>query len=312
MSTTTPHFGLVLPDGTDPIARTTQINGNFSTVDTLARAIICTSGTQPSSPFAGQTIFETDTRLLRVRNDANNAWTTVANLVQHVTSSTRPASPAANQMIYETDTRALVVRNSANTFWYHVTGIPIVTSTALLDLFYTNQIVYDTSVPGLRRYNGTTWEIWDPNTQWKYKSTNESVTSSTTLQNDDTFSFTVVANAAYAVEGYCVIDGIDAPAGGLKSAFVGPAGASVFFTNFGSTSEQISGLTLYNMVAQGIGATRNQATNGVSVPMSFQPKATLVIGATAGTVNFQWAQVTSNATPTRILGGSWMKATRIA
>lgn len=309
MSTLSPNFGLTLPDGPDVISRSV-INGNWTLVDTLARAIICTSATQPSSPFPGQTIFETDTQRLRVRNDANSAWTTVANVVLNCTSATRPASPSANQMIFEVDTGSLVVRNAANTVWFN-TSMPIVSNLTQVASAYTNLIVYDTTVPGLKRYNGGGWELFHPNAQFKFKASNESVTSSTTLQNDDVFSFPLVANAAYALEGYVPYTALaGSSSGGLASDWTLPAGASLLWTNFGTPLND-GNLTQYNIVAQGLGATRSTAGNAGTV-MSFQPKGIFVVGGTAGTAQFRWAQSVSSATATVLLGGAWMRVTRIS
>lgn len=309
MSTLSTNFGLTLPDGTDPISRS-SINGNWTLVDTLARAITCTSATRPSSPFAGQVIFETDTLSILIRNVANSAWTLVSPRVQSVTQATRPGSPTASQVIYESDTNALVVRNSANTVWNYASGIPIVNGTVGVNTT-TNMIVYDTTVPGLRRYNGGAWELFHPNTQFKFKASNETVTSSTTLQNDDVFAFTVVANAAYAMEGYIPYTALaGSSSGGIQSDFTMPAGGSMFWTNFGTPAND-GNLTQYNLVAQGSGAARNSAGNAGTV-MSMQPKGIFVVGGTAGTVQFRFAQSVSSATSTVVLGGSWMKLTRIS
>jgi hypothetical protein len=311
MSTLSPNFGLTLPDGPDPISRS-SINGNWTLVDTLARAIICTSATRPSSPFAGQVIFETDTLSILIRNVANSAWTLVSPRVQSVTQATRPGSPAASQVIYESDTNALVVRNSANTVWNYVSGIPIVNGTVGVNTT-TNMIVYDTTLPGLRRYTGGAWEIWHSNAIHKYKAATESVTSSTTLQNDDVFAFSVVANAAYEMEGCIFYDGAQDPAGGLSMAFTIPVSASALWCNFGTNGDIIStSLTEYNAVSQGTNARTVGTQITATATMACQPKGTFVIGANSGTVQFQWAQGASNATATRILGGSWMKLTRMA
>lgn len=152
---------------------------------------------------------------------------------------------------------------------------------------------------------------------WIRKPSTESVTSSTSLQNDDHFAFSVAANSVYALEGYVLYDGAQAAnsptsVGGLKSAFTGPAAASMSWTNFGGATEFAGDLATYNMVAQGLTTSRNVATQvTATATMSFQPKGTLVTGVNAGTLQYQWAQATSNATATRVLANSWMKLTKI-
>lgn len=54
------------------------------------------------------------------------------------------------------------------------------------------------------------------------KSADEAVTSSTTLQNDDDFSFTVAANTSYVVEGVLIVDG--SSSGDFKAAWSIPSG----------------------------------------------------------------------------------------
>lgn len=155
-STVTPNFGLFLPTpGTDEPFRISDINTNWTLVDTLARAVSCTSVTQPSSPFAGQMIFETNTLLLRRRNDANSAWVTVAGLAITATSGGPPSSPTAGQFYFESDTGALVVRNNGGT-WQH-TGIPAVSSTTLIVAPRTGQIVFVTADNSIMRYTGGAW-----------------------------------------------------------------------------------------------------------------------------------------------------------
>lgn len=304
-TTTTTHFDLVLPDD-DELLDQDVINGNMSILDSLARAIICTSGTRPSTTFAGQVIFETDTSLLLIRNNANSAWTAAASLVPHVTASTRPGSPVANQMIYETDTHSLVIRNAANNLWENV-GIPTVSSTALLPTPYTGQLVYDTVTHTIKRYNGSVWATWDPNTTWISKSANENVTNSTTLQNDDHFAFTVATGAFYTLEGYLVVDG--AVGGDLKLDFTLPAGASMHWTNFGNNT---GGVTQYNIATQAASVARAVSGNGGTASASLQPKGYVNIGGTAGTLQLRWAQNTLSGTASTIYASSWMKLTRIA
>lgn len=192
------------------------------------------------------------------------------------------------------------------------TSIPIVTATSDITSPYTNQIIYNSTSGTLHRYTGSTWVLFDANTQWIYKTTTESVTSSTTLQNDDSFLFSMVANSAYAIEGYIAYDGAADPAGGMKTAFTGPASSSLLYTNFATNGDIVgTNLVEYNVVAQGVTVERGLGTNGATV-MTFQPKGTFVVAGTAGNAQYQWAQQASNATATRILSGSWMKFTRIA
>lgn len=140
------------------------------------------------------------------------------------------------------------------------------------------------------------------------KTITESVASSTTLQNDDELVLAVAANSKYALEGYFLYDG--STAADLKVAFTVPTGATINWSPFAPTSGV--GTTDYNVtVITTSGGTRGVACNGATV-MSMQPKGYISVGATAGNLQLQFAQVASNATATRILAGSWMMLTRLA
>lgn len=268
-TTTTARLGLVLPDDAELLDEL-PFNGNLETIDDNIGLIVCTSSTQPSSPYGGQGIYETDTRKVQVRNASNLAWVNIG-------------------------------------------GIPIVAATADITAPYNGQMCFNLADGTLYRYqtSNTTWYRY-PDSQMKYKAATESVTSSTTLQNDDIFSWSVLANSAYALSGYVVYDGAQSSAGGLKTTFTGPASSSMFYTNFGGSDETSGSLSTHNMVIQGLTGTRNMPTQVTASTMSFSPKGTLVVGVTAGTLQFQWAQAVSNGTATRIMGGSWMKLEKIA
>lgn len=269
MSTLSSKLGLVLPDGTDPVSRVNHLNGNWELLDDAVGTITCTSGTRPATPYAGQLIYESDTRKIMVRNISNTSWTGPIN------------------------------------------GTPVVNTTADISSPYNGQTVFDLSAWSIKVFRSSTaaWELV-PNVQHKFKSANESVTSSTTLQNDDVFSFSVVASAQYELESFIAYDGAADPAGGLKMQFTGPAGCSMVWANYGVNS---GGLTTYNVVieVQSAGSPRSVGTNGATV-MSCRPAGSLVTAGTAGTLQFLWAQTASNATATRIYGGSWMRLTRVA
>lgn len=99
-------------------------NANMVKIDAMmARVVICTSSTRPSSPFPGLMAFETDTGLMIVRNAANTAWLLFTE-VYSCTSGTRPNATHPGMLIYETDTNFLLMRDSANAAWvFNLSGI---------------------------------------------------------------------------------------------------------------------------------------------------------------------------------------------
>jgi hypothetical protein len=108
----TAKLGLELSLGPDLWSLTrAQINANFQGIDDKFGIVICTSATRPSSPFAGQMIYETDTQFTYVRNVANTLWTMTAN-IPSVASTAAISSPFTGQVVFVT---------TGNTF-YRYTG----------------------------------------------------------------------------------------------------------------------------------------------------------------------------------------------
>lgn len=142
------------------------------------------------------------------------------------------------------------------------------------------------------------------------KTANESVTSSTTLQNDDDLFISVAANSTYMV--LCIIYCDGASTGDIKINFTAPAGATLtgvvhglILSAAGANDDQIANIELTGSKSFGL-----QGGAGVQRPLSMQ--GTLVIGGTAGTFRLQWAQDTSDVTATRVMAGSHLVLFRIA
>lgn len=163
----------------------------------------------------------------------------------------------------------------------------------------------------LRAGHKVTIADFDAIGSWALKTSNESVTSSTTLQNDDQLVLPVAANAKYTFEMFLIYDGAGAGLGDLKRDFTGPSGIVMNYANFGPNNSA-AGLTQYDVVMATLtDVSRVLGTNGATA-MTAQPKGYVATSSTAGNLQFRWAQNVSSATATRVLVGSWMKLTRIA
>jgi hypothetical protein len=142
------------------------------------------------------------------------------------------------------------------------------------------------------------------------KGADESVTSSTTLQNDDALTMAVAANTTYLLDG--LLMWIGNTTGEIKFALTSPTGSTVHFAIAGPN----------NAIADGSGAAsgewlpvQNSTTSpttslnlGASTIMTHgQLRGTLITGANAGSLTVQWAQQVSNGTATTIKAGSWMR-----
>lgn len=140
-----------------------------------------------------------------------------------------------------------------------------------------------------------------------YKTIDESVTSSTTLQNDDDLFLPLEANKVYDLEGLLNFTGV--VAADAKFAFTFPTGTSVY----------VGGLTIDTAGAlipwyQHNVASGTALTIGVAGATSHRPTTvhgTIVVGSTAGTFQSQWAQNVSDPTATVLRAGSKLRILEI-
>jgi len=143
------------------------------------------------------------------------------------------------------------------------------------------------------------------------KQITESVTSSTTFQNDDELFVSVEANAKYDVELFLLHS--SGTTGRLKIQFTAPASASFAW---GVHAAEVN-TTTSNAVPETVMASRTigetaQIGGGNATGTTAFVRGTLTTSATAGTLTLQWAQVTSNATASQVRAGSILSIKRIA
>lgn len=120
------------------------------------------------------------------------------------------------------------------------------------------------------------------------------LTSQPALQNDTTLVLPVDASASYDVDFYAVFDG--PTANGVNWAFTGPSGA-VLSLWIGPQATTVAGNT-FNEI--GLSATFTPIlTNGAGTNLTNVARGTLVTGANAGNLQFQWCQNSSSGTATR-------------
>lgn len=144
------------------------------------------------------------------------------------------------------------------------------------------------------------------------KTSNETVTSSTALQNDNELLAAVLANTLYRVDMFVIYDG--ATTGDIKLGFTAPAGATFDWTatafdpaiGAGALigSVKLSHSTIAS--AEPAGAVGTGAGNRSVARIA----GWLLVAGTAGTFQFQWAQNASDATATTVLAGSVLEITR--
>lgn len=141
------------------------------------------------------------------------------------------------------------------------------------------------------------------------KSADESVTSSTSPQDDDELKFTIGANETWKFE-FVVFWWAANSTPDLKVKLNGPASfsnlrAHCSFWNVDAQTTSVGAwLTDYTMTA---------STNHAAAPDTLLIiRGSVVNGATAGTFVFQWAQMTSSATATTVRKGSYLVASKVS
>lgn len=333
--TNTPRLGLYKPDGNDNVNVATDINDNLDSLDTLIGTTVCTSGTRPTAPYQGQAIYETDTGKFLVSNGTiplSGSWVDpIANSLAATNVSIGGSGGAAtfagrilSQRSTSTSTilDGQVTGDSVSRFnlnqsgkmeWgsgsttrdtnlYRSAADTLKTDDSLVvtgtGSFTGNlstggnfDVTGDTTVSGNLSVAGV------GQVQLVRKSTDESVTSSTTLQNDNHLFLPVVANATYDLFLMCIFSGDTA--GDIKFAWSVPSGTVLRWVDQTGTSGIATDTDFYS-------------APGGSTQVGFQIWATVVTSSTAGNVQFQWAQNASSATATIVRTNSHLKMTRIS
>lgn len=133
------------------------------------------------------------------------------------------------------------------------------------------------------------------------KATNETVNNSTTYQNDNDLHFPIEADQTTIVSYSLFVFGNSTA--DIKFQVTGPSGSTVV----GSVHAARSSDTV--MTVSSLPAIVGASTAGGAQLCTL--KATIINGATAGTVNLQWAQNTATVADTQLLAGSSLHAFRV-
>lgn len=131
------------------------------------------------------------------------------------------------------------------------------------------------------------------------KGVDETVTSSTTYQNDDALTFSVVANATYAVEYY--FQQTFTNTGGAKTQATLPSGATWRTSPTSSSSSPVALNSGNTGQGAGTGSIRN--TTGPVI---------ITTSSTAGSVTIQFAQEVSDVSGTTMKANSYFIVRRVA
>jgi hypothetical protein len=137
------------------------------------------------------------------------------------------------------------------------------------------------------------------------KATTQSVTNSTTLVNDNAFSFTGTANQRYEVKLFLQTSTTNNTPN-LKFTFSLPSGGLM---NFIATS--FSGVSTNPIISNGTSNTTAAVELAGSAGQAVMIQGVIELGSTGGTIVFRWAQETAHNSPVSINAGSVMTAIQL-
>jgi hypothetical protein len=147
------------------------------------------------------------------------------------------------------------------------------------------------------------------NTIFARKTATETVTSSTTLQDDNDLTVSVAANSTYEVTGlirYTALQAAD-----IKFKFVGPASATmhaaVHRLSLGAAAETDDAIEYLD-----INDETSSGGLGATVDSAIRITGLLVVAGTAGSFKLQWSQDTSSGTGTEVRAGSYVCLRRVS
>lgn len=143
------------------------------------------------------------------------------------------------------------------------------------------------------------------------KTSDESVTSSTTLQNDDELFIPVVASATYIMTSMIVYRAAATPQ--IKINWTVPAGGTMLWTPGSLDSAVTAGFNgNINKAIYDLSVAPTLGCGGAAQSIVATPSGVITTSSTAGNLQFQWAQFASNATATVVKAGSWIHLVRVA
>jgi hypothetical protein len=169
----TANLGLFLPDLNDTYNFSTQVETNFTTLDTFMGAVDCTSTSRPSNTYKGQIVYEHDTGRYaqNTGTKASPVWTYTSHAAAATLSTTLPTSGLSNGfMVYATDTNALLVSDGGVLRYKTIVSCTSTTRPAS-GTVETGAVIYETDTGQLLVWSGS---------GWAHKTNNNFVCTSTT------------------------------------------------------------------------------------------------------------------------------------
>lgn len=148
---------------------------------------------------------------------------------------------------------------------------------------------------------------------YSIKTADESVTSSTTLQNDDHLFYTIGAAGTYLIDAWLIGTSAANAAGDIQVGFSFPTG-TLAFSGIGPDPALASG-TLGQTNWAGI-ASATSGTSAFGWGLSTSALGLVIRGSFiatgTGTLRLMWAQLSSSASASTLKAGSYMRVQQVA
>jgi hypothetical protein len=162
---------------------------------------------------------------------------------------------------------------------------------------------------GQRLYAATLNAAFDI-TRVAYQVTDQTVNNTTTFLSSTYLTFSVAAGLTYVAEAQIIYD-TNATAD-FKYNWLGPAG--VFIRGSAWASAVTAAAVDATIYHDAVDLTGPWPAGGIAsgTMMTVRPWAAIGVGATAGSLTFQFAQNTANASNTLLKACSWIRLTRVS
>jgi hypothetical protein len=136
------------------------------------------------------------------------------------------------------------------------------------------------------------------------KTVDETISSSSTLQNDDELFVSVTANAVYSARLHLPYQSNATP--GFKYGFTFPSGTTLPLWSF-------EGITTVPAFTYGVATNGGvSGLGGTAANQALDAWGLVIVSSTAGTLQVQWAQNTLNASNTIVRAGAFLELIRLA
>jgi hypothetical protein len=145
------------------------------------------------------------------------------------------------------------------------------------------------------------------NTLFVRKTSTESVTSSTALQNDNELVLAVEANCVYELTGTVIYDG--STTGDIQWDFTLPSGAVMSGI---ATRLATGGTDTTAFMQWDTESVTSAGALGTGTETVISLRHLVVVSSTAGNVQLRWSQNTSDGTATRVFANSYLCLRRVA